>query len=292
MTLLVFLLAYLIRRRLDAGGHWQSERVWAGWFRLVLVVLPDRVGRWAGVLVAAALPALLALWITGGLAHRGIWLLWVPFEVLVLVMLMGAPGWRAPLGSYVEAWTRGDMQAAWHHVRDRLPADERGSALSPDAMHRSLCRVYLDSMFSRFFLVAFWYVVAGLPGAVMARTLAGQWPERGRRDALRWPLQLAGWLPLRLLCLTFGLAGDLSGWLRTADRRWLGLRTSAGDLLMRAANGALTGYALDPARFQKLHPTEWADFGGRSVAAIRDLLNRSMLIWLCLLALLVIAGLI
>lgn len=59
---------------------------------------------------------------------------------------------------------------------------------------------------------------------------------------------------------------------------------------MISANGSLTGYALDPARFSQIHPDEWASFGERSLSAVRDLLNRSMLVWICLLALLVIAG--
>ena len=61
-------------------------------------------------------------------------------------------------------------------------------------------------------------------------------------------------------------------------------------LLMGAASAALTGYALEPERFSKIHPEEWASFGGRSLEAVRDLLNRSMLVWICILALLVIAG--
>ena len=35
---------------------------------------------------------------------------------------------------------------------------------------------------------------------------------------------------------------------------------------------------------------EWTAFGGRSLRAVRDLLNRSMLVWICILALLVISG--
>ena len=66
------------------------------------------------------------------------------------------------------------------------------------------------------------------------------------------------------------------------------LKTS--QVLMAAANGALTGYALDPARFSRIHPDEWTRFGSKSLGAIRDLLNRSMLVWICAFALLVIAG--
>lgn len=102
--------------------------------------------------------------------------------------------------------------------------------------------------------------------------------------------ELADWIPARLLSLTFGIAGDLAGWLPETRQTLTGVRKKAGEVLMISANGSLTGYALDPARFSRIHPDEWTAFGGRSLRAVRDLLNRSMLVWICTLALLVISG--
>jgi AmpE protein len=83
------------------------------------------------------------------------------------------------------------------------------------------------------------------------------------------------------------VAGDLGGWQAGVLTR---LRLSARELLFRTAETALTGYALNPSRFEQLHPDEWRDFGARSLAGVRGLLTRSMLVWICLFALLVIAG--
>jgi len=216
-----------------------------------------------------------------------------PLEFLVLVVLMGTPGWRQVLRAYAEAWHRGDMQSAWHHVKDLLPADERGAAVSPEAMHLSLSKALMVSVFQRFFLVAFWYVVGGIGLAVLARglvALAEQWPQAPARPRFAKMSDLAGWIPARLLSLTFGIAGDLAGWLRETRQTLTGISKKAGEVLMISANGSLTGYALDPARFSRIHPDEWTAFGGRSLRAVRDLLNRSMLVWICILALLVISG--
>ena len=149
------------------------------------------------------------------------------------------------------------------------------------------------SVFQRFFLVAFWYAVGGIGVAVLVRglvALADQWPQAPARPRFERLSEWAGWIPARLLSLTFGIAGDLAGWLHEAGQTLAGVTRKVGEVLMISANGSLTGYALDPARFSRIHPDEWTAFGGRSLSAVRDLLNRSMLVWICTLALLVISG--
>lgn len=293
MVLIVFLLAYMVRRRLDSLDLLPGDELWRRWFRNGSRV---RAGHEAGIASGLALVLLLAFLL--GLAEyllvsSGWRMAAYPLECLVLVVLMGTPGWRQVLRAYAEAWQRGDMQSAWHHVKDRLPADERGAALSPEAMHLSLSKALMVSVFQRFFLVAFWYVVGGIGLAVLARglvALAEQWPQAPARPRFVRMSELAAWIPARLLSLTFGIAGDLAGWLRETRRTVTGVTKKAGEVLMISANGALTGYALDPARFSRVHPDEWTAFGGRSLRAVRDLLNRSMLVWICTLALLVISG--
>ena len=56
--------------------------------------------------------------------------------------------------------------------------------MSPEAMHLSLSKALMVSVFQRFFLVAFWYVVGGIGLAVLARglvALAEQWPQAPAR---------------------------------------------------------------------------------------------------------------
>ncbi|MBU2955175.1 histidine kinase [Marinobacter sp. F3R08] len=293
MEFIVFLFAYMVRRRLDSLDLISGEELWRNWFRNGRRA---RAGHEAGImagLVLVLLPALLLGLAEYLLVSSGWRMAAYPLEFLVLVVLMGTPGWSKLLGVYAQAWQRGDMQSAWHHVKDRLPADERGAALSPEAMHLSLSKTLMVSVFERFFLVAFWYVVGGIGLAVLARglvALAEQWPQAPARPRFARLSNLMGWIPARLLSLTFGIAGDLAGWLRETRRTLTGVTRGVGEVLMISANGALTGYALDPARFSRIHPDEWTAFGGRSLKAVRDLLNRSMLVWICTLALLVISG--
>ncbi|HCW91806.1 MAG TPA: histidine kinase, partial [Marinobacter sp.] len=79
-------------------------------------------------------------------------------------------------------------------------------------------------------------------------------------------VEVIGWIPSRLLAITFGVAGGVGGWQAGALTR---VRLSARELLFRTAETALTGYALNPSRFEQLHPDEWRAFGARSLAGGR-----------------------
>jgi len=293
MILVVFLIAYLVRRRLDNLNVVSSDELWRRWFHQGSVV---KAGCESGILkglVFVAVPAFVAALSVYVVALYGWRVAAYPLEVLVLVLMMGTPGWRQSVGPYAQAWQNGDMQAAWHHVQERLPASERGAAVSPETMHLSLSKALMLAVFQRFFLVAFWYAVGGIGLAIFVRglvALAEQWPQAAARPRYLKACEWVNWIPVRLLSITFGIAGDLSGWLGESKAAITGITKKTSEVLMISANGSLTGYALDPARFSRIHPDEWASFGGRSLSAVRDLLNRSMLVWICLLALLVIAG--
>jgi len=98
------------------------------------------------------------------------------------------------------------------------------------------------------------------------------------------------WAPAWLLSFSFGIAGDLSGWLHEQKLENRPSGESPRYWLVRTASGALSSYALDPHRFEQHHPEAWPDFGNGSLFAVRNLLNRSMFVWLALLAVLAIMG--
>ncbi|MDO3721884.1 histidine kinase [Marinobacter sp. chi1] len=295
MVLVVFLLAYLIRRQLDYQDRLSSDQLWRQWFHFGSKV---EAGHEAGIgagLALAVLPSLAAGLLVAALDSIGLGFAAYPMECVVLVLLMGAPGWAPVLQAYGDAWRRGNMREAWESIQDQLPPQERQAGFAPGAMHQALSRVFLQSIFQRFFLIGFWYVVGGIGLAVLARGLVAlkeQWPQAAARSRFTFLCEVVAWLPVRVLSVTFGIAGDLAGWLRELPVGPSQFSNKLDHILMISANGALTGYALDPDRFFEIHPKEWPDFGHRSLNAIRELLNRSMLVWICGLALLVISGLI
>ncbi|WP_152207080.1 histidine kinase [Marinobacter changyiensis] len=295
MPFFIMLLAYVTRRSLDSTDSLNTESVWRQAFRWGASAPSGREARvWPGIVIVA-IPALVLLVIDYALRMFSVMVLTALVDYLMLVLLMGAPGWKPRLKAYTEAWQRGDMQGAWYHVKDSLPARERGAASAPENLHLSVSCRFMVMIFERYFLIIFWYVVGGIAVAFLVRAvlaLRDHWPQAAARPAFGVAANILSWLPVRILSFTFGLAGDLTGWLRTGRSSMTTYSESPSAVLLQAANSALTGYALEPSRFQKLHPGEWSEYGGRSFFAIRDLLNRSMLVWICVLALLVIAGII
>ncbi len=294
MTFFVLLLAYFIRRRLDTGNRLDPDVLWQHYLRKIdqASVAGKGARIWPGVLMIVV-PALVLVLISHQLRLSP----WSPLahglDLIVLVVLLGATGWRDRLDAYTEAWRRGDMQAAWHHMKDSLPGAHAGAANAPETLHLALCGRFMQVMFERYFLIIFWYLIGGIGVALMVRgvlALRDQWPQAEARDGFAVAVDGLAWLPVRLMSVSFGLAGDLAGWLKDG---WIGVlswsfRPQA--VLMNAADAALTGYALEPNRFAQLHPDDWTDFGDRSLTAVRDLLNRTMFVWIGVLALLVIAG--
>lgn len=293
MTFVLVLLAYAVRRVLDSGGRLDPDQFWRSLFHAGTRVRSGREARvWPGVLILLV-PTLVLLLLSHWLRTSAWYPLAYPLDLVVLVLLLGMPGWSGRLQAYGEAWRRGDMAAAWHHVKDCLRERERGSANAPAELHLTLARRFMTTVFERYFLVLFWYVVGGIAVAVLVRgtlALRDHWPQSAARPGFGRAADVLAWLPVRLLALSFGLAGDLAGWL-SRGRQMLGsLRSRPEEVLLQSADGALTGYALDPKRFERLHPEHWVSFGADSLLAIRNLLNRSLLIWICVFALLVIAG--
>lgn len=227
MILVVFLIAYAVRRRLDSLNTVSGDELWRRWFHQGSVVKAGRESNIVSGLVLVAVPALLVALCVYVLALYGWRVAAYPLEIFVLVLMMGAPGWRQAVEPYAEAWQKGDMQAAWHHIQERLPAGERGAAASPEGMHISLSKALMLAIFQRFFLIAFWYVVGGIGLAIFVRglvALAEQWPQAAARPKYLKVCEWINWVPVRLLSVTFGIAGDLSGWLGEARAAIAGIK--------------------------------------------------------------------
>ncbi|OEY67789.1 histidine kinase [Marinobacter sp. X15-166B] len=293
MNLLIFLLAYMVRRKLDRRDRLNADRFWRWLFhRFRRTPAGDSQRVWPGLMLIAVAPALLLL-MEAGLAAAGWRAAAYPVEFAVLVLALGAPGWQQVFAAYTRAWRRGDMQGAWYSAKASLSPEARGAAATPESVHVKFAGRFMVNVFERYFLIVFWYAIGGIAAALLARSviaLRDHWPRKAARTRYARMAALVSWLPARLLVLTFGLAGDLAGWSKQGRRHLLSAAVNVETVLVHSADSALTGYALSPGKFASLHPDEWLDFGRRSLQAVRDLLNRSMLVWVCGFALLVIAG--
>ena len=294
MRLLVIVLAWVLRRQLDARGRMDP----AQWQRRLFQHAPSDRGDgratplfWLipGYVLVVTLLAIVS-WGTGGFLGGLVASL---IALIFMVTAMGMPEWRNLLEEYGQAWRAGEMQRAWRAVSHLLPADRRGSALSPEVLHLELAAAFIHTSFERYFLPLFWYALLGPAGLLLilvALAIRDHYPSTMVREVFRSWVDRLAWAPGWLLSFSFAIAGDLSGWLSEKGYRRCSPGESRYECLLRGAGAALSSYALDPARFEQHHPQDWPDFGDRSLTAVRNLLNRSMLVWLALLAVLAIMG--
>ncbi len=291
MSFLSLLLVYILHRRFNLTLGRQvgvQARHYQHWLRTRVPAVA--ASGWGLFALAVLLPSL-ALLVLDWLADD--WLFGAGglfLQILVLFLVLGCPLLKPVLEASLEDWQMGRHSAAealWREIGPGLQEPARTAA----EMHRRIRQEFLYQSFARYFHVIFWFMLLGAPMALLAR-LVDEAAESGDSEALR---EVAGrvngwlqWLPARLLVGTFALAGNFSdcmrrGWqnLNDPDRR---VRV----LLDEAAEGALSS--------TELAGLEGADQSEarRHVAyllALRDLLNRSILVWFAVLAALVLMGL-
>lgn len=291
--LLVVLLACGIRRLLDSSNRLPTDLIWTHWASRLVAVAGPWTGR-NGPLLTGVLIAFLTGMVSLALATAGWLVLQRSLDILVLLLALGLTGWKPVLQAYGRAWQRGDMQAAWRHSQRVLRAGEAAEATAPETLHQTLLARLMTSVFERYFLILFWFLVAGPGGAVAARWLVAlqrvKAPGPGsEQDLATQVYRVLAWAPVRLLAITYALAGQAEGRFQAVRRQLLN-RVPVGALLSRAAAVSLGADMADPTGFSRRHPDQWRDYADMSLAAVRDLQNRSLMIWLAAVALLVILG--
>lgn len=290
--LLVVLLVCGIRRLLDGSNRLPTDLIWTVWANRLMAMVGSAGGSNGPLLVGALIAFLVGL-CSFALQASGWFVLVRSLDFLVLLLALGLTGWKPVLSAYRCAWRRGDMQAAWRHSQLVLRAGEASGATEPTALHQTLTTRLMTSVFERYFLILFWFLVAGPGAAVFARWLVAlqrvSYTDAGERDLTSRVYRLLAWLPARLLASTYALAGQAPGRIQAVGRQLLN-RYTVESLLKVAAAASLGAGMADPAGFSRRHPDQWPRYADLSLTAIRDLQNRSLMIWLAVVAALVIVG--
>lgn len=272
MSFLSLVLALAIQQVLSPGNALQS-RAWvvqldnflarqiAGpWLRIPLLLstlvlaghwLLRELSDWAFALPALLASTVMFLWSLGG---RDYHTALERFEARVASDPTGAAATTADLWMPVAKRPPGDGSAA-----DGAEVDANGG----DALELSRQRL-LYAGFSRWFAPLFYFLLAGPLAAVVYRTTAVLAAEEREPLYLRL-LTLLDWVPSRLLCLSFALAGDFLAVVQRARDPDLAVGGEASQWL-RACASAACGRA-DDAR------------------AAADLLYRCAGLWLLLISL-------
>jgi len=203
MTFIVTLMTLLVERFFD----WSHLR-YMGWF--------THYERWVEqkspsknpyvILAAAILPVIIIVSLLGCLLDGALYgFVRLIFEVIVLMYCYGPQNLWADAFASINTLSGGDAKAAQDKLQYTFGIQ---STNSPQTLHFQLLDHIFMAANRRIFAVVFWYVIAGLPGAILYRliTLATD----GTSNTAQVARKIEEWLdyiPVRIFSFLFALGG-------------------------------------------------------------------------------------
>lgn len=283
MEFLVILTAWLLLQWLGPGFMHPHDRWLIAWHlhaNRALGLLPLSVR----LLLIVALPALLVALLAWLLGHWLAGVLLFPLFLIVLTYSLGRGDYHTELDNYLERWQRGDLEAAYQvAVHSGFHAEP---ATDTRELHANMRRAALYTGFQRWFAVVFWFAALGPALALVYRIVhllgaaASTSPEE--RALLRRWLGWLDWIPARLLGLAFAVTGNFVNCFRVW-REHLLQNGDADALLVTYAGEAVPGAA---AGSDELGGEHFVELAANEIRELRDLMRRSAVFWLVMLALL------
>ena len=280
MTFLAILIVYAVIQYGDAGRSLQHD----GWFSRWSQWVRDRqlAQEELSLLLQVLAPVVLLGVVLGLLAAISSWLLLL-CAVPVLLYSLGRNELSGRVQNYIDAYKRGDNVAATQ------AAASLGGPVDNADDWSTLNRIMLSTAgyagFERLFAVVFWFALLGPLGALLYRLLALVCEDDNNSDALRLTAARALWLmewpAVRVLGLSFALSGNFVSCFHNWRKQVLGYDRSTAEVLEDCIHGALSVDA---------NEVTCADITEKELEALLPLLSRTMVLWLCVLAVFTLIG--
>ncbi len=200
------------------------------------------------------------------------------FGIFILMYCLGPACLSSDIEAYLDARSLGDDDEALHYAG---ALTERAASTVPDQQTSDVTRAILHVANERIFSVLFWFVVLGPVGAVVYR-LVTNISKRDEVDSLVQATRLIQgiitWIPAHMLAAGYALTGHFDGAFRAYQSRpkESDLSLTNYDVLVTTGLGALRGQEV----------TDEIS----SIKAARDLVMRSIMVWIAVLALLTMGG--
>lgn len=264
----------------DAWFYDWSQTV-TGWFT---------AGRWR-LLVIVALPLVLLLLVQDLLCGVLFGLLSLLLSVFILLYCLGRGDFNASIQDYLSTWVDGNYESAYERALQIGDFKQSEAIANYHSLHDHVRRALVYDGYQRWFAVVFWFLLLGPCGALGYRlsfltARNEQLAESERQFALRF-VHYLDWVPARLLSLAFFLIGNfVSGTDRSGPKM---LDNMPIDELLDSC--ALSATADDHAGQKPPADEEhFIEYGRREIRAVQSLISRSLVCWVCVIAILALVG--
>lgn len=302
MALLIVLLALGLVQIWGSGGPLHQDGWFGKWKAFVysrrLVQGKPGIGFGLVVLLPVLGTAIVLAVADAALGWLGVLLVSVP----VLLYSFGRGNFNESLAGYLRAWYQGNLEEAKKAAEPLMePADfERAQSISNgQELHGLVFRAAAYRAFERLFAVLFWFLLLGIPGAMLYRlshlahtalssealSSDGTSPASGSDQALaaRW-LWLIEWLPVRAIGFSLAVVGNFAGCYRAWRDHLTCKQSATEEVLEYYLEGALGG--IDSSECSAgAAVSEGQRLCGAEIEGMQALLSRALLMWVTLMAL-------
>jgi len=208
-------------------------------------------------------------------------------EIFLLLYVLSNAGISRHLQEYLDDLKEGDTQGAYHCADQHLSVPEVVVSEDLHEMNEQVIKALMHRWFEYFFLMVFWYMLADVAGVLLA-WFTVQYARASDCDSKAWRyLHWLEWIPVRLLGLTFCLAGNFMRALPVWQKSLWHLRAVSADVLFTVGSSALTHNG---------ETREWhsaAEDGSEAAEELQEwqsLHIRSMSIWMIMIAAATVGG--
>jgi AmpE protein len=244
-----------------------KEKLWV--YRLADISVP-----YIQFIVVVVLPVILvtvALWAVQGMFWG---LLWMALGFLVLGYAIGI--------SNLEAVVRN--HTLW--LRKLTPEDSLQEARSH---HAQVMQQMVHDEFSSVYPILFWFLIAGPAGALLYR-LVQQYARSGtgsdsEAELVTFLVRVLDWVPVRITGLAFCAVGDFSQCIERFMEALVEWKQTGRTVLVEMSEVAIVDVELEV--IDAVHYAVWAE---NQVKEVCDLLQRTLLFWIALIAMVTLLG--
>ena len=201
-------------------------------------------------------------------------------SVALLLYSLGRGDFQILLKLYLNSWQRADLEGAYQHGLGFSAELCETGAENALQLHLSVRKAVFYQGFERWFAVVFWFVVAGPAAALAYRLLFllanDEQLKQEDRDRSAIALFYLEWLPVRMLGFAFAIVGNFDTCIK-AWREHFNSELPSADILDDVGMKALPVYLPDG----QVDGEQFVKLAAEELLAVRHLLSRSLLVWVC-----------
>lgn len=273
MKFIVLLFTVLLQRQTKQSGYQRSN----GWYlRLLKPFNLSEMTVKGQVITYMALVVLPCVAVGVGVNQlSGVMgsILSIVIQVLLFLYILGRDDFSSRFSDYKSCWARQDYQGAYHCAQQFLSMEEQAQSQTPFQLHKKVQQAIVNAWFRRFFAFAFWYMAAGIGGALLC-LLTIWFFSVAKALWLKSLLHALAWAPVRLLAVSIALAGDFVQSFSTASKFMLDFESDSQTVLYA------TMFKHDERTDESFDCTQAA----QELEASNQLMQRCAVIWLLVVA--------